>query len=309
MSRAAARHTWPTLRHTWPTLAPVPRACPCGTSQREKPATAGPGGTSQREKPATAGPGGQQGGWIGLTADSISTFPSPRLEGFDGVTGLFHGAGHEAAHGVLLPAHLGGDLGQGSAALALQHRYHLRRLAALANFGLLGSGSPGRFGGLLCSGSLGMRLGFGGRTLSGLCALALRLRLLGFAQVLDARPDSADSGLGALETLRRLHAGQAVPELYQSLRRPRSGQFRQILLAAESLGAGSHFGGGPLGRREGGDVVVGLKGKRHFATPSAVDYRDHDIHHSGREQMQANSERVRRSEGDGVFHELAEFGS
>jgi hypothetical protein len=49
--------------------------------------------------------------------------------------------------------------------------------------------------------------------------------------------------------------------------------------------------------------------RTHIQTPSAVDYRDHDIHPSGREQMQANSERVRRSEGDGVFHELAGFGS
>jgi len=44
-------------------------------------------------------------------------------------------------------------------------------------------------------------------------------------------------------------------------------------------------------------------------SPSAVDYRDHDMDHSGSSRMQANSARIRRWESDGVFQEMAGFGS
>jgi len=60
----------------------------------------------------------------------------------------------------------------------------------------------------------------------------------------------------------------------------------------------------------GGDVVVRLDGERsHMQSPSAVDYRDHDIHHSGRGKMQANSAWARRWEGDGLLGDLALFGT
>src|ERR1035438_7624705 len=62
-----------------------------------------------------------------------------------------------------------------------------------------------------------------------------RLRLLGFAQTLDALPDAGDSSLGALKALHGRDASQAVKNRDQSLRRPRFGQFHQFLLAAEAV--------------------------------------------------------------------------
>jgi len=76
------------------------------------------------------------------------------------------------------------------------------------------------------------------------------------------------------------------------------------------LRASSHGRGSKFGRRKSGDVVVGVNGEgTHIQTPSAVDYRDHDIHPSGSSRMQANSAGLWRSQGDGVFQNLAGFGS
>src|ERR1035437_10463695 len=90
---------------------------------------------------------------------------------------------------------------------------------------------------------------------------------------------------------------------------------RQFRLAAKGLGPGSRGSCGKFGRRMGGDVIVRLDGERsHLQSPSAVDYRDHDIHHSDRGGMQANSARVMRWEGDGLpprfgtfWHLMARF--
>ena len=68
-----------------------------------------------------------------LLVNPISTLPALGLERLDGVPGLLHRAGHEAANRVLLPAHLFHDLGQGGSVLALEHGNHLSGLAALAD--------------------------------------------------------------------------------------------------------------------------------------------------------------------------------
>src|ERR1039457_4701791 len=85
---------------------------------------------------------------------------------------------------------------------------------------------------------------------------------------------------------------------------------RPFRLAAKGLGPGSRGSCGKFGRRMGGDVIVRLDGERsHMQSPSAVDYRDHDIHHSDRGGMQANSARARRWEGDGLRRDLELFGT
>ena len=63
-----------------------------------------------------------------LRVDPVGALTSLRLEGLDLVAGLLHSAGHEAADGVLLPAHLVHDLGQRRAVLPLEQGDYLRGL-------------------------------------------------------------------------------------------------------------------------------------------------------------------------------------
>src|ERR1035438_6488168 len=107
-----------------------------------------------------------------------------------------------------------------------------------------------------------------------------RLRLLGFAQTLDALPDAGDSSLGALKALHGRDASQAVKNRDQSLRRPRFGQFHQFLLAGEGIERGCGCGGALLGGAMRRDVVVGIDCKRHFESPWCRALRGHHIHHS-----------------------------
>jgi hypothetical protein len=61
-------------------------------------------GFPKQKSPPRPEPGGQKGGPLLLLVDSIRALASLGLEGFDGVPGLFHGAGHEAPDGVgLMP--------------------------------------------------------------------------------------------------------------------------------------------------------------------------------------------------------------
>src|ERR1017187_873361 len=136
------------------------------------------------------------------------------------------------------------DLGQRRTALPFQQGHNSGGLATLSDALCLWLGGfRGRFGGLLGRGRLLGRLGLGGRNRARLFRrLGLRrgFRLRRFAQGLDTHPDPAGGGFGALEALYRLYTGQAVPDFNRALRRPRSGQFRQLLLANKGLGTGAH---------------------------------------------------------------------
>ena len=101
-----------------------------------------------------------------LLVDSVSPLSALGLEGLYGVSGFLHRAGHEPADGVFLPAHLVHDLRQRGAILPLEHRHHLRRLAARARPGtLLGLGGLLGFGRLLSRSRLPGRSTLSGRTL------------------------------------------------------------------------------------------------------------------------------------------------
>jgi hypothetical protein len=115
--------------------------------------------SAEAEKPATAMPGGPGGRQAMLPVDAVGALAVLGLEGFDGVSGLLHRARHEPANGMLLPSHLGHDLSECGALLALQHRDNLGRLAALARPGAslrrcrcfgLGRLRPGGRGGRVC---------------------------------------------------------------------------------------------------------------------------------------------------------------
>ena len=119
----------------------------------------------QKKKPAAAGAGrARKGEGSMLLANSVSPLTALGFEALDGESRLLHGARDEAPHRVLLPGHRRHNLGNRRAVLALQHRDHLRHLAALARalrFGGLGGFrglGRGLFGGgLLRRGSLGGR--------------------------------------------------------------------------------------------------------------------------------------------------------
>src|ERR1017187_2611283 len=65
-------------------------------------------------RPEPGGPGRRR---AMLRVDSVRPLTTLGFEGLDAVAGLLHRPGHEPADGVLLPAHLGHELGQGSAVL------------------------------------------------------------------------------------------------------------------------------------------------------------------------------------------------
>ena len=84
------------------------------------------------ERPAAAVPGGPgRGHWM-PRVDPVCAFAFVGFEGLDGIARLFHGAGHEAADGVLLPSHLVHDLCQGGAVFPQQQGDHLSGFAAFA---------------------------------------------------------------------------------------------------------------------------------------------------------------------------------
>src|ERR1017187_1440257 len=89
----------------------------------------------KQEKPTKPKPGGPRGRRSMLLVDPVRPFAALGFEGLDLVPGLLHRAGHEAADGVFLPAHLFHNLGQRGSALPLQHGDHLGGLAALARRG------------------------------------------------------------------------------------------------------------------------------------------------------------------------------
>src|ERR1022692_174563 len=89
----------------------------------------------KQEKPTNPKPGGPRGRRSMLLVDPVRPFAALGFEGLDLVPGLLHRAGHEAADGVFLPAHLFHNLGQRGSALPLQHGDHLGGLAALARRG------------------------------------------------------------------------------------------------------------------------------------------------------------------------------
>src|ERR1017187_4261300 len=89
----------------------------------------------KQEKTTKPKPGGPRGRRSMLLVDPVRPFAALGFEGLDSVPGLLHRAGHEAADGVFLPAHLFHNLGQRGSALPLQHGDHLGGLAALARRG------------------------------------------------------------------------------------------------------------------------------------------------------------------------------
>src|ERR1039458_533232 len=118
---------------------------------------------------------------------------------------------------------------------------------------------------------------FSGLRLRGL----FRLRLLGFAQTLDALPDAGDSSLGALKTLHGRDASQAVKNRDQSLRRPRFGQFHQFLLAAEAVEGRCGCGGGLfLARKRNYFVRFVDSESRHNRCPFCHALRGHHMNPS-----------------------------
>src|ERR1700690_2242015 len=106
-----------------------------------------------------------------LLIQAVSAFAALRLERLHLIPGLLHGAGHEPAYGVLLPAHGLHDLGKSGPALALEHRNHLGGFAVFTR--------RGSFHRLGCFFALGRWLGWAGLlgrlalaecNLGGLCA-------------------------------------------------------------------------------------------------------------------------------------------
>jgi hypothetical protein len=144
------------------------------------------------------------------------------------------------------------------------------------------------------------RLGLGGRALGRLCATLglpsrfrllglILLRLLGFAQALDALPDPGDRRLAVLEALHRRYARQAVPDGYQALGGPTGDQFRQFLLAGEGIERSGGCGGSLLCGAKRRDVVVVVNRKRrHNRSPWCHAYRGHHIDHSEVLEKQGN---------------------
>ena len=111
-----------------------------------------------------------------LRVDPIRALAALRFEGLDGVSGLLHGAGHEPADGVLLPAHLVHDLGQRSAVLALELGNDLSGLATFAR-----SGGVLRLGGRALGAraaplALRSAFGFAGSTSGWAASLSLWIR-------------------------------------------------------------------------------------------------------------------------------------
>src|ERR1017187_5777706 len=145
---------WPPLRHVWPLL--VRAAPPWRVSQRCRDRAVAPRNRDQRKKPAAVEAGRARRGRSMLRVDPIGSLAALRFEGFDGVSGLLHRAGHEPANGVLLPTHLLHNLRQRGAVLPLEHGDHLGSFAAFARPGdfvglgrLLGVGRLLRGSGLL----------------------------------------------------------------------------------------------------------------------------------------------------------------
>jgi hypothetical protein len=95
------RNEWPQLRHTWPTFVARPAGV-CANLVTEA-------GNRQpeAEKPAAGSAGRPKGGGMRLMLliDPVSALPSLGLEALDGVTCLFHRAGHEPTDRVALPMH------------------------------------------------------------------------------------------------------------------------------------------------------------------------------------------------------------
>src|ERR1035441_2451350 len=67
---------------------------------------------SEAKGPPRPEPGGAGRRRSMLLIDPIGALAALRFEGLDGVSGLLHRAGHEAADGMLLPAHFLHDLRQ-----------------------------------------------------------------------------------------------------------------------------------------------------------------------------------------------------
>jgi hypothetical protein len=121
-------------------------------------------------------------------------------------------------------------------------------------------------------------------------------------------PNPADSSLGALESLRRLHARQAVPDRQEPIGGPIGSQLRQFLFCRESLRAGANGNFGLVCGGESDYVVLGIDRKRcHFDLLFRAD-RGHDIDHSEVVEKQGNSARNQsmRRAGDDVCQELSE---
>src|ERR1022692_3490100 len=130
----------------------------------------------KQEKPTKPKPGGPRGRRSMLLVDPVRPFAALGFEGLDLVPGLLHRAGHEAADGVFLPAHLFHNLGQRGSALPLQHGDHLGGLAALARRGsILRLDDLFALGRVVGGGRLLGRLALGGRALGDLCATGGRL--------------------------------------------------------------------------------------------------------------------------------------
>jgi hypothetical protein len=111
--------------------------------------------------------------------------------------------------------------------------------------------------------------------------LRLHLGLGGLAEALDACPDAAHGGLGALEARDSHHAREAVPDGHQALGRPDSGQLRQFLLAGEGIERGGSRSGGLFCGAKRRDVVFAVDGKRrHTRSPWCHALRGHHMDHS-----------------------------
>jgi len=80
------------LRHGWPTLAQERGAWQNGPARRPP----------KQKSPPQPEPGGRNGGPVVLLNNPICPLASLGLEGFNSEPGLFHGAGDEAAHAMVL---------------------------------------------------------------------------------------------------------------------------------------------------------------------------------------------------------------
>src|ERR1039458_6431007 len=257
-------------RHDWPTVAQKQKSPP----------------------PASTGGGPGRKGCLMLLVDPVSPFALVGFEGLDLVASFLQRAGDHTTNGVPFPLEGAGQFVQRSAIFPAQHRDHLGGLAALARpGGALHLGGFLRLGRFLGRGGLLPRLGLHRRALGGLCAtfgLLSRLRLggrrlglRGVAQALDAVPDAAGGRLAALEALYGRYASQAVPNRDQSLRRPRLGQFRQFLLAAEAVEGGCGCGGGLVLVRKRHNFVRFVDGEcLHCESPWCRALRGHHMNPS-----------------------------
>src|SRR6266481_2387428 len=211
---------------------------------------------SPRSRFSTLGASARAGAGITtsiLSGDHVDALAVPPLSRLDRAAHLLaQGAADESAHAVGLPTSGFHDLGQGRAALPFQQANYGGGLAAVARYrrrrGLLFLALGRALGGA----GLLARLRFRGRALRRRCAtlsLSFRFRLLRLAQFLDALPDLARGGLGVLESLRRRHAWQAVPDCHQPVRRPSGDQLPEFLLAGEGIDRGC--------RRSGRNFLLG----------------------------------------------------